>query len=482
MTGKRRAAGRGDGNVKSPDRTNTAGGWLAAIVALGALAVGYDQGAMSGALLFLKHVYRLTVFEREAMVSIVIVGSFVGAIFSGRWCDAAGRRTVLLLASALSGIFAVATGLAPTYATFMASRFLIGVTIGMIVVAAPMYISEFSRTAMRGRTSATFQLAFAIGLAGSYWVDFLFSKSGNWRAMFMVGAVPSLILLISLLLVPDSPRWYFMKGRAAEGEAALRRVIPEDGPRRAEVERISGELQRTRDLRRASLADLLRPAVRMALLFAVGLSFFGQFTGINTVTYYSPTVFRYAGFARSDAIFITAAIGIITVLATVAGIWLVDRWGRRPLMLTSQITIVTAMTLLGLSFYLGPRLPGMAVLTVGSVVLFHIAFSMGMGLMGWVYVPEVFPNRVRAQGQSIARLVTYLSTFTITLTFLSMLTALGAAGTFWIFAAVTLLGAIFVSWIAPETKNRPLETVEAYWSNNRQWPAPDPGADDPARG
>ena len=436
---------------------------------------------MSGALLFLKHVYRLTVFEREAMVSIVIVGSFAGAMFSGRLCDTIGRRTVLLLASALSAIFAVATGLAPTYTAFMASRFLIGITIGMIVVAAPMYISEFSRTAMRGRTSATFQLAFAVGLAGSYWVDFAFAKSGNWRAMFIVGCIPALILLLSLLRMPDSPRWYFLKGRDSEGETALRQVFPQEALRRAEVARIAGELQRTRDLRRASLADLLRPAVRLALLFAVGLSFFGQFTGINTVTYYSPTVFRYAGFARSDAIFTTAAIGIITVLATVLGISLVDRWGRRPLLLTSQLTIVAAMTLLGLSFYLGPRQPGMAVLTVGSVLLFHIAFSMGMGLMGWVYVPEVFPNRVRAQGQSVARLVTYLSTFVITLTFLSLVTALGAAGTFWIFAGVTLVGAGFVSWLAPETKNRPLEAVEAYWKNDRHWPSADPEPADPMR-
>ena len=459
----------------------TTNGWLATIVALGALAVGYDQGAISGALLFLKHVYRLTVFEREAMVSIVIVGSFVGAMFSGRLCDTVGRRTVLLLASALSAVFAVATGLAPTYTAFMASRFLIGITIGMIVVAAPMYISEFSRTAMRGRTSATFQLAFAIGLAGSYWVDFVFAKSGNWRAMFIVGCVPAFILLLALLRMPDSPRWYFMKGRESEGETALRQVFPQEALRRAEVARIAGELQRTRDLRRASFADLLRPAIRLALLFAVGLSFFGQFTGINTVTYYSPTVFRYAGFARSDAIFTTAAIGIITVLATVLGISLVDRWGRRPLLLTSQLTIVAAMTLLGLSFYLGPRQPGMAVLTVGSVLLFHIAFSMGMGLMGWVYVPEVFPNRVRAQGQSVARLVTYLSTFVITLTFLSLVTALGAAGTFWIFAGVTLVGTGFVSWLAPETKNRPLEAVEAYWKNNRHWPTADPEPADPVR-
>lgn len=207
----------------------------------------------------------------------------------------------------------------------------------------------------------------------------------------------------------------------------------------------------------------------MALLFAVGLSFFGQFTGINTVTYYSPTVFTYAGFGKSDAIFTTAAIGIITVLATVLGVSLVDRWGRRPLLFTSQGAMIVAMALLGYSFYVGPRLPGMAVLTVGSVVLFHVAFSMGMGLMGWVYVPEVFPNRVRAQGQSVARLVTYLSTFVITLFFLSVVHLLGAAGTFWIFSALTLLGVFFVARLAPETKGKPLETIEEYWMNGRKW-------------
>lgn len=440
----------------------------ALIAALGGLVFGYDSGAMSGALLFLKSAFHLTVFEREAMVSVIIVGAMVGSLVTSQLADQVGRKTTLLLASAGAAVFAIVAGLSPTYAVFILSRFLVGVTVGMIVVAAPMYISESARTASRGGASATFQLAVAIGLTSSYWGDFFFSKSGNWHGMFMVAVIPALLLFALLLKLPDTPRWYFMKGLIPQGQATLARFADPSEVER-ETARIQNELTATQTLDHGSYRDLLNPKIRMAVVFGIGFSVFQQFSGINTVTYYSPTVFRFAGFPRSDSILITAVIGLITILATVLGISLVDRWGRRPLMFSSLSGMGLAMFLLGIAFRVGPQAPGMAYLTVGSVVLYHIAFSFGMGLMGWVLLPEIFPNRLRARGQAVGRFANWVANFVVTITFLSVVVAIGAANTFWLFTAFILASMVFIWRMAPETRNRPLETIEKYWENGMKW-------------
>ena len=444
--------------------------WVTVVAALGGLVFGYDSGAMSGALLFLKSAFHLTVFEREAMVSIVIVGAMSGSVIAGWLADRWGRRRALRWASAGAAIFAVGTGLAPTYASFLVARFFVGVMVGMIVVAAPMYISEFSKTQSRGAASATFQLAVAVGLTSSYWGDYFFAHSGNWHMMFAVAVIPALILWALLWSLPDTPRWYFLQQRNVEGTKALRLLWEEDNQQiSVETTQITQELEATKSLGTGSYRDLVRPGVRPALLFGIGFSIFQQFSGINTVTYYSPTVFTLAGFVKKDAIFITAIIGLITIAATVLGISLIDRWGRRKLMFFSLSGMGLAMCGLGLAFRLGPRLPGMDIVTVGSVVLYHIAFSFGMGLMGWVLLPEVFPNRVRARAQSVGRLANWVANFIVTISFLSIVKAIGPANTFWTFTAIIVLAAIFIARLAPETRNRPLESIEQYWLNGMRW-------------
>ena len=440
----------------------------ALIASLGGLVFGYDSGAMSGALLFLKSAFHLTPFGREAMVSVIIIGAMVGSLIASSFADRIGRRTTLLIASAGAGLFALMAGFSPTYSIFLLARFLVGIAVGLIVVAAPMYISEASRTSSRGGASATFQLAVAIGLTSSYWGDFFFSKSGNWHGMFMVAAIPAALLFLLFLRLPDTPRWYFMHGLRAQAEAALARFnTPEEVTR--ETARIQGELTATKTLDHGSYRDLLNPKIRMAVVFGVVFSIFQQFSGINTVTYYSPTVFRIAGFPRSDSIFITAVIGLVTILATVLGISLVDRWGRRPLMFSSLTGMGLSMFLLGLAFHIGTQSSGMAYLMIGSVTLYHIAFSFGMGLMGWVLLPEVFPNRLRARGQAVGRFANWVANFTVTISFLSVVAAIGAANTFWLFTAFILATMVFIWRMAPETRHRPLEAIEKYWENGMKW-------------
>ena len=449
--------------------------WVAVVAALGGLVFGYDSGAMSGALLYLKSAFNLTVFEREAMVSMVIIGAMSGSIITGWLADRWGRRRALRWASIGAGIFAIGTGLAPTYTWFLIARFLVGVTVGMIVVAAPMYISEFSKTRSRGAASATFQLAVAVGLTSSYWGDYFFAQSRDWHAMFAVAVIPALLLWLLLWPLPDTPRWYFLKQRNSDGTKALRFLWQEDSQQISfETARITQELDATKSLGTGSYRDLLQPGIRLALLFGIGFSIFQQFSGINTVTYYSPTVFAIAGFAKKDAIFITAIIGLITIAATILGIALIDRWGRRRLMFFSLGGMATAMFGLGLAFRLGTRLPGMDILTIGSVVLYHIAFSFGMGLMGWVLLPEVFPNRIRARAQSMGRLANWVANFVVTISFLSVVKAIGPADSFWIFVVIIVLATIFIARMAPETKNKPLESIEQYWLNGLRWDSKEP--------
>lgn len=440
----------------------------ALIASLGGLVFGYDSGAMSGALLFLKTAFHLTPFGREAMVSVIIIGAMAGSLIARQLADGVGRRTTLLIASAGAAVFAVMAGFSPTYAVFILSRFLVGIAVGLIVVSAPMYISEASRTASRGGASATFQLAVAVGLTSSYWGDYFFSKSGDWHSMFMVAAIPAVLLFLLFLRLPDTPRWYFMHGLNTQAQAALARFNNADEVAR-ETTRIQNELAATETLDHGSYRDLLNPKIRMAVVFGIGFSIFQQFSGINTVTYYSPTVFRFAGFPRSDSILITAVIGLITILATVLGIVLVDRWGRRPLMFSSLTGMGLAMFLLGLAFRIGPQSPGMAYLTIGSVTLYHIAFSFGMGLMGWVLLPEIFPTRLRARGQAVGRFANWVANFAVTISFLSVVAAVGAANTFWLFTAFIVAALVFIWRMAPETRNRPLETIEKYWENGMKW-------------
>lgn len=431
---------------------------------------------MSGALLYLKSAFHLTIFERESLVSMVILGAMAGSAVAGALADRWGRRAALVWASIGAGVFALLTGTAPSLPVFLIARFLVGVAVGIIVVAAPMYISEFSRAKSRGASSATFQLAVALGLTSSYWGDFFLSHSGNWHAMFAVAVIPAIVLWLLLLTMPDTPRWYFLKGRDAEGKRALARIWDSDEEVEAETRRIRTELAETASIARGSYADLLKPGIRLALLFGIGFSVLQQFSGINTVTYYSPTVFHLAGFPKTDSIFITAMIGLITLVATVVGISLIDRWGRRRLMFLSLSGMGIAMFALGLAFRLGPTLPGMAVLTVGSVVLYHVSFSCGMGLMGWVLLPEIFPNRLRARGQSVGRFANWIANFLVTISFLSIVHAVGGSYTFWIFTAVILVGILFIRRMAPETRGKPLETIEQYWFNGLKWPTPDAGA------
>jgi sugar porter (SP) family MFS transporter len=392
-----------------------------------------------------------------------------GALGGGILADRFGRRTVLVFTTLTLMIFTIFNGLADSYNVFLISRFLVGFNIGIIITVTPVYISEFARTKVRGRLGGSFQLAVSIGLTVSYWIDFLFVKTGNWHAMFIIGAIPCAILTVLLFGMPDSPRWYFIKGLEQKGREALARIY--SGPEEVEAatKLIQEELRSTSQISKGSYTDLLKPGIRMALFFAIGLTIFQMLTGINTLTTYQPIIFTFAGYTKANAVFMTGAIGIITNLATLAGIVLIDSWGRRPLAFISTLGMAVSMAGIGLSFFLGQHIPNLGILTVGSVIVCHIAFAMGLGMMSWVWIPEIFPNRTRSRAQSVAKFAGQFANFAVTGTFLSLMNALGPGYTFWLFAALSLCALLFLFKFGPETSHRPLESIEGYWLNGRKW-------------
>lgn len=437
---------------------------MAFVGSLGGFVLGYDSGVISGALLFLRHIFALTALKKEVMVSSFLVGAMVGSFFAGRLADRYGRKPALITASLGSAFFSLWLGMAPNYITFLVARLAIGIAVGIIVVTGPMFTAEFSRAVFRGRASGSFQLAVALGLMSAYWGDYLLARVANWHAMFFLGVVPSLLLAMMMLLLSDTPRFYMLKGNESKAREALSHLYPTEERVSLEVRSIASEIEiGVKSKWQAGWRGLLAPGVRKAFWFGMIFSVFEQLTGIKSVTYYSPTIFVLAGFAKSSALLITAFIGIVTVLATVAGLFLVDHLGRRKLTLFSLFGMGVAMVVLAYAFLQPNKVGAVAVMLALAVMGYHVFYSLGMGLMGWVLVPEIFPNRIRARGQALAKTANWIAGFFVAMTFLSITQSLGPSATFGLFALIIASGFVYVYRYAPETKGKPLEEVEQFW-------------------
>jgi MFS transporter, SP family, galactose:H+ symporter len=444
---------------------------IASIAALGGLLFGYDTGVVAGAELFFTKDFNLSRGGEELAISGVLIGAIVGAAVAGQMADALGRRLSLIILAIIFAIGAILTALAPNLALFVTFRIVIGFAIGAAAVVAPMFITEMAPPAMRGGLVSLDQLAITIGIFVAFLVDLAFAAAGmGWRPMFAVAVIPSVILGVGIFLLSDTPRWLASKGRWEEARRTLERVV---GP--AETERELGGIRQSLEEEKAApwierVRELLRPGLRWALIVGVGLAIFQQFVGINTVIYYAPTIFLIAGFKSAQtAILATSVVGVVNVLSTFITIFLVDRWGRRALLLIGCAGMMVTLAAIGIVFAIGPSKA--AYLILACVILYIVSFAMSMGPVYWIVSAEIFPNRLRATGASISTAAQWAANLLISITFLSLLHAVGNAVTFWIYAVMALLAFLFVWFIVPETKGKVLEEIEAYWHNGRRWVA-----------
>jgi len=433
---------------------------IASIAAMGGLLFGYDTGVISGALLFLAPQFKLSSLGQELVVSSVLAGCILGAAASGRLADLLGRRNLTIICAAVFFIGSLFCAAAQGVHSLVMGRVIIGLAIGVASFVVPLYISEISPPARRGALVSLNQLMITVGILVSYLVDDLFVHAAqSWRYMFLLGVAPALVLGIGMVFLPSSPRWLVLQGREDEAFSILKKTL---GPAQAE-----GELMAMRAVGQAdsggAMAELMAPWLRPALLIGLGIMFIQQATGINTVIYYAPTIFKMSGFtSNAAAISATVGVGAINVLFTVVSIKLLDRWGRKPLLSIGLAGMAASLFALGLVFALEDSLgDSLRWLAVASVGVYIASFAVSLGPIAWLLISEIYPLKIRGLAMSLATLANWFINFLVAISFLSIIDGLGKTGAFWLYAAVGLMGLIFCRLYAPETKGVPLERIEA---------------------
>jgi sugar porter (SP) family MFS transporter len=437
---------------------------VALVGALGGMLFGYDTGAISGAILYLKQEFSLSAGSQELVTSIALAGAAVGAAFGGPLADRYGRRRVIIANAIMFIVGSLATAMAPSLGWLIAGRLFIGSAIGIASFVAPLYLAEIAPAAIRGALVSLNQVAITVGILLAYLVDYAFAYPGGWHWMFGLGVVPALALGIGIWLMPSSPRWLMMKGRRQEAHKMLERIRGASPAVNAELDDIAKSLSH----QHAGFAALLSPALRMPLIIGIGLAALQQATGINTVIYYAPTIFQFAGLgSAASSIFATIGVGVVNVLATLVALWLIDRVGRRPLLLVGEVGMMVSLIVLGIGFLWRGEGEITGWITAGGLMFYVGFFAIGLGPVFWLLISEIYPLEVRGLAMSVATVVNWSVNLLVALTFLSLVGFVGESATFWLYAALAA-GAVVFTWsLVPETKGKTLEQIDAHFQAGR---------------
>jgi len=427
---------------------------IAATAALAGLLFGFDTGVISGAILFIKSAFGLSPLAEEVLVSAALVGAVCGATLSGRFTDALGRKRAILITAGIFTVGSILCAVAGNIPILIVGRLAVGVAIGVASYTAPLYISEMAPPNLRGALVTLNQLAITSGILLAYVVDAVFAPSDGWRFMFAFGAIPAIVLGLGIAVLPESPRWLLLHQHKEDAIKVLTRIRGT-----SDVMPEVNDILEHAEPGRGKFGDLFSPIVLPVLFLGIALAVIQQITGINTVIYYAPTIFQAAGFHSNEtAIIATAGVGLVNVLMTIVSIPLIDRVGRRPLLLTSLTGMGIALAALALGFAIG----GEALKWIGvlSLALYIASFAIGLGPVFWLLISEIYPLNVRGQAASVATMANWLSNFIVSLTFLSLLTALGSVWTFVLYAVLCGVGVWFCLRFIPETRGVPLESIE----------------------
>jgi sugar porter (SP) family MFS transporter len=427
----------------------------AAVTALGGLLFGYDTGVVSGALLFLRNEFGgLSSFQQELVTSLLLIGAMIGAFGAGRVADRIGRRPTILITAVVFVVGVLLAAFSPTLWTLLAARVVIGLAVGSASMTVPLYIGEMAPPRIRGGLVSLNQLAITGGILASYLVDYGLASSANWRLMFGLAVIPAVLLFVGILTQAESPHWLIRQGREDEARRVLRRLREGDlDAEIAEVKEVAA--------RRVSARDLLARGVRPALWVGVLLAVFQQVTGINTVIYYAPTLLAGAGLGNSAALLANVVNGAVNVGMTIVAIRLLDRTGRRPLLLTGTAGMAVGMIITALAFLGGDQLHGAAAyLAIAGLLIYTGSFAVGLGPVFWLMIAEIYPLRIRGQAMSVAAIANWGANFLVTISFLTLLHAITPRGVFFLFAFLCLVSLAYFAKRVPETKQRSLQEIE----------------------
>lgn len=444
------------------------------VASLGGFLFGFDMAVISGVLPFLQKQFSLTAFQEGWFVSSALIGCIVGVAFSGEASDRLGRKTPLLVSAVLFFLSAIGCAFVPSLFLLVVFRFLGGLGIGLASNVVPLYISEIAPARSRGRLITYYQFALTLGILVAYLsnagllayatahpvsgeagpIAFVFSQE-VWRGMLFLGAVPAILFLIGLLLVPESPRWLIQQGRVTEGQAVLRQI--------AATEEFHREMAPVKKGDTISYKELFSPRWRKALLIGMLLPLFSQFSGINAIIYYGPSILSNAGISLSNSLLSQVVFGLANMIFTLIAIWKVDSAGRRPLYLFGTAGATISLALTGACFAAGATT---SIWLLVCVLAFLACFAFSIGPLKFVVAAEIFPSKIRGRAMAISIMVMWIADTIVGQLTPVLLKSIGTAATFWTFAAFCVVAFLTVYKLLPETKGKSLEQIEQEWGDH----------------
>ncbi len=449
--------------------------WICVVASLGGFLFGYDTAVISGTFEAVERQFGLTKVEVGWFGSSALLGCILGAAYAGWLGDRYGRKPVLIVAGVFFFVSALYSAIPRTFTVLILARAIGGLGVGMASVLAPMFISEFSPPRIRGRLVALYQVSIGVGILAAYFMNYLLLAHAQgtleaggtggplytilvaevWRGMFGMEMIPAALFTVFLFFVPESPRFLAKAGKEARALAVLARI---DGPDTAR--RVLSEIQTALEREEGTVRELFRPGLRKALVLALGLAFFGQLTGVNVVIYYGPTILREAGLESGSALLYQVALGLIGLVFTLFAVVKMDTWGRRPLLVYGMVFVTLSMAATAVLMRLGA--PAIWIIVLLAVYMACLAISICAVI--WVLTPEIFPNRVRGRGSSIATFTTWTTNAAIAFAFPWYVNRFGMYSGFLTFAIICGIATVFFWKLTPETRGRTLEEIEKQFT------------------
>lgn len=425
--------------------------------ALGGLLFGYDTGVISSALLYLKTDFHLSSGSEELVVSAVLIGAIIGALIGGALADKLGRRRTIIACAALFILAAIETAFAYSITQLIIGRIITGIAVGVASLASPLYISEIAPPNIRGKLVGFNQLAVTSGILFAFIVSYGFSFTvGNWRWMFLFATVPAFVLGVGMYFLPPSPRWLMRQGKNKDAKKILESLRGTN-----DVDQELNDIRHAITQQSSGIKAIFKPNIRPLLFIGIALSIIQQITGINTIIYYAPTIFQMAVFhVKSQAIMATVFVGITNVAFTILSLLIIDRLGRRKLLLISVGGMIIALILLATAFLLPALKADIGIIAVLALLLYVAFFAIGLGPVFWLLITELYPLEIRGKCMSVASLFNWLFNLIIGSTLLTIVHSISLSGTFWLYAGISVFSWFYILKYVPETKGKSLEALQ----------------------